>query len=67
MAMVKGALQRGLPSMPVWVLAANPSCAFCEAPGGQQVYEEEITIGAARLVGVACGWQGIRLLAEMHQ
>ena len=67
MAMVKGALQRGLPSMPVWVLAANPSCAFCEALGGQEVCEKGITIGAARLVGVAYGWQGIRVLAEMHQ
>jgi len=62
-AVAKGLLQRGLPSMLVWVLAANPSRAFYEASGGQQVAEQEIRIGAARLTEVAYGWRDIRGLA----
>jgi GNAT superfamily N-acetyltransferase len=62
-ATVNGLLQHGLPSMLVWVLAANSSRAFYEALGGQQVAEQEITIGAARLTEVAYGWRDIRGLA----
>ena len=62
-ATVNGLLQHGLPSMLVWVLAANSFRAFYEALGGQQVAEQEITIGAARLTEVAYGWRDIRGLA----
>jgi GNAT superfamily N-acetyltransferase len=62
-ATVNGLLQHGLPSMLVWVLAANSFRAFYEALGGQQVAEQEITIGAARLTEVAYGWRDIRRLA----
>lgn len=62
-AVVNGLLQHGLSSMLVWVLAANPSRAFYETLGGQQVAEQEITIGAARLTEVAYGWRDIRGLA----
>ena len=62
-ATVNGLLQHGLPSMLVWVLADNSSRAFYEALGGQQVAEQEITIGEARLTEVAYGWRDIRGLA----
>jgi GNAT superfamily N-acetyltransferase len=64
-AVANGLLHHGLPSMLVWVLAANPSHAFYEALGGQYVAEQEITIGAARLTEVAYGWRDIRGLAMM--
>lgn len=56
-------LQHGLSSMLVWVLAANPYRAFYEALGGQQVYEKEITIGAARFTEVAYGWHDTSAIA----
>jgi|SRR5262245_33269977 len=62
-AVAKGLLHHGLSSMLVWVLAANPSRACYEALGGQQVAEQEIRIGAARLTEVAYGWRDIRGLA----
>ena len=49
--------------MLVWVLANNPSQDIYSALGGQRVYEQEITIGEARLVEVAYGWWDIRELA----
>jgi L-amino acid N-acyltransferase YncA len=66
-AVVKRLLQHGLWSMLVWVLAVNPSRAFYEALGGQQVYEKEITIGGALLVEVAYGWRDIHVIAEICQ
>ena len=60
----KRLMQEGLHSMLVWVLADNPSQDFYSALGGQQVYEQEITIGGASLVEVAYGWLDIRELVE---
>ena len=60
----KRLMQEGLHSMLVWVLANNPSQDFYSALGGQQVYEQEITIGEASLVEVAYGWLDIRELVE---
>ena len=57
-------MQEGLHSLLVWVLANNPSQDFYSALGGQRVYEQEITIGGARLVEVAYGWLDIRELVE---
>jgi GNAT superfamily N-acetyltransferase len=58
-AVVNWLLHHELASMLVWVLAANPTRAFYEALGGQQVAEQEITIGAARLIEVAYGWRDL--------
>ena len=60
----KRLMQEGLHSMLVWVLANNPSQDFYSALGGQRVYEQEITIGEARLVEVAYGWRDMRELVE---
>jgi L-amino acid N-acyltransferase YncA len=59
-AIVKRLVQEGFQSMLVWVLANSPSQDFYSALGGQRVYEQEITIGEARLVEVAYGWWDIR-------
>lgn len=67
MAVVKRLLQGGLQSMLVWVLAANPGCAFYARLGGQQVYEKKITIGTAPLLEVAYGWPDLRTLVQRHQ
>ncbi len=56
----KRLMQEGLHSMLVWVLTDNPSRDFYSAFGGQRVYEQEITIGDARLVEVAYGWRDMR-------
>ena len=63
-AIAQRLVQEGLHSMLVWVLADNPSLDFYSALGGQRVYEQEITIGGARLVEVAYGWLDIRELVE---
>jgi hypothetical protein len=62
-AVVTGLLHHDLSLMLMWVLSANPARAFYEALGGQYVAEQEITIGAARLVEVADGWRDLRRLA----
>ena len=67
MAVVQRLLQCGLPSMLVWVLAANPGRAFYAMLGGQQVDEKEITIGAAPLLEVAYGWPDLRELVQRLQ
>jgi GNAT superfamily N-acetyltransferase len=55
-AIAQRLLQCGLPSMLIWVLAANPARAFYGSLGGQPVYEQNITIGTAQLLEVAYGW-----------
>jgi GNAT superfamily N-acetyltransferase len=67
MAVVQQLLQCDLPSMLVWVLAANPGRAFYTTLGGQQVYEQEITIGAAPLLEVAYAWPDLRELGPRLQ
>jgi len=67
MAVVQRLLQCGLPSMLVWVLAANPGRAFYATLGGQQVYEKTATIGAAPLLEVAYGWPALRDLVQRLQ
>jgi GNAT superfamily N-acetyltransferase len=63
MAVVNRLLHEGASSMLVWVLAANPSRAFYEALGGQQVSEKSVTIGGVPCVEVAYGWLDLRGLA----
>jgi GNAT superfamily N-acetyltransferase len=67
MAVVKRLLRCGLPSMLVWVLAANPGRAFYATLGGQPVYEKETTIGATPLLEVAYGWPDLRELVQRLQ
>ncbi len=66
-AIAKRLVQEGLHSLLVWVLADNPSQDFYSALGGQRVYEQEVTIGGARLVEVAYGWRDIRELVTMQE
>jgi GNAT superfamily N-acetyltransferase len=66
-AVVQRLLQCGLSSMLVWVLAANPRRAFYATLGGQQIYEQEITIGAAPLLEVTYGWPDLRDLVQRLQ
>jgi GNAT superfamily N-acetyltransferase len=67
MAVVQCLLQCGLPSMLIWVLAANPGRAFYAALGGQPVYEKNVTIGAAQLLEVAYGWPDLRDVVQRLQ
>lgn len=61
-AVAKRLVEAGIHSMLVWVLADNPFRAFYEALGGQQVTEQEIAIGGAKLMEVAYGWRDVRIL-----
>jgi GNAT superfamily N-acetyltransferase len=56
-------LEQGLSSMLVWVLIDNLFRAFYEALGGEQIGEQNITIGDETLVEVAYGWLDIHPLA----
>jgi ribosomal protein S18 acetylase RimI-like enzyme len=53
---------QGLTSMMVWVLKDNLFRAFYEALGGQEVGEQDITIGESTMVEVAYGWKDFRSL-----
>jgi hypothetical protein len=67
MAVIQRLLQCGLSLMLVWVLAANPGRGFYATLGGQQVYEKEITIGAAPLIEVVYGWLDLHEFVQRHQ
>jgi ribosomal protein S18 acetylase RimI-like enzyme len=62
-AITQRLLERGMNSLLVWVLRDNLFRAFYEALGGQEVGEQEITIGESSLVEVAYGWKDIQPLA----
>jgi len=55
-------LEQGFSSMLVWVLRDNLFRAFYEALGGEQIGEQNITIGEAALPEVAYGWKDIHPL-----
>jgi GNAT superfamily N-acetyltransferase len=61
-AVAQGLLDLGLSSMLVWVLKDNLFRAFYEALGGEQVGEQDITIGNQTLREVAYGWPDIHPL-----
>ena len=61
-AVAQQLLEQGFSSMLVWVLRDNLFRAFYEALGGEQLGEQEITIGEATLMEVAYGWKDIHLL-----
>jgi GNAT superfamily N-acetyltransferase len=67
MAVIQRLLQCGLPSMLVWVLAANPGRAFYATLGGQHIDEKTAMIGAAPLLEVAYGWPELRELVQRLQ
>ncbi|MGB0389578.1 MAG: GNAT family N-acetyltransferase [Ardenticatenaceae bacterium] len=64
LTLVARMIEEGVFSMLVWVLAENPSRPFYEAMGGQQLREEEVTIGGAKLIEVAYGWPDIRAIIK---
>lgn len=61
-AVAQGLLDLGLSSMLVWVLKDNLFRAFYEALGGEQIGEQDITIGNQTLREVAYGWPDIHPL-----
>ncbi len=64
-AIAQRLLEAGMQSMLIWVLADNaPARRFYEALDGENVREQEITIGGANLIEVAYGWKDIRELAK---
>jgi len=48
---------RGMPSMLLWVFAANPARRFYEALGGVYLGEQQFEIDGATLTEVAYGWR----------
>ena len=60
--LVQRLVQVGMPSLLLWVLAANPCRGFYEALGGQRLYDQQVLIGGASLVEVAYGWRDARAL-----
>jgi L-amino acid N-acyltransferase YncA len=58
-AVARALEERGFRSMVVWVLKANPACAFYERMGGVEVAEQPIAIGGVELPEVAYGWKAI--------
>lgn len=54
--------RRGINTLLVWVLEANPARRFYERLGGQLVRSNEINIGGARLPQVGYGWLDLRTL-----
>ena len=62
-AIAQHLLGQGLSSMLVWVLRDNLFRAFYEALAGEQIGEQNITIGDETLVELAYGWLDIHPLA----
>ena len=60
--LVQRLVQAGMPSLLLWVLAANPCRGFYEALGGQRLYDKHVVIGGVSLVEVAYGWRDARAL-----
>ena len=60
--LVQCLVHAGMPSLLLWVLAANPCRGFYEALGGQRLYDKQVLIGGTPLVEVAYGWQDARAL-----
>ena len=61
-AVAQKLLEEGLSSMLVWVLKDNLFRAFYETLDGQQIGEQDITIGDETLPEVAYGWKDIHSL-----
>lgn len=67
LSVVQRLLRQNWDSMLVWVLAANPACAFYEALGGEWVAQRVIDVGGTPLPEVAYGWRDIRGVSEPAQ
>jgi len=63
LAAVDSFLLRGMRSLLVWVLAANPYRRFYESLGGELVQNRSIRVGGRRLEEVGYGWADIKPLA----
>jgi ribosomal protein S18 acetylase RimI-like enzyme len=60
-----GALRlRGLRSMLVWVLEANPAVGFYRRLGAEPVMSKTVEIGGVTLPEVALGWRSLEVLLE---
>jgi GNAT superfamily N-acetyltransferase len=53
----------GFRSMLVWVLGANPACAFYERLGARPLRRQQVEIGGTTLDEIAYGWTDVRSLA----
>jgi ribosomal protein S18 acetylase RimI-like enzyme len=62
-AVVERLRQAGVPSLWLWVLAANPARGFYERFGGQRVGDRTIDPGDVEVAEVAYGWPDINTLA----
>lgn len=62
-AVVERLRAQGVPSLWLWVLAANPARGFYERFGGQLVGERTIDPGDVEVIEVAYGWPDIAGLA----
>ncbi len=57
-------VDRGLGTVVVWVLEANPSRRFYEALGGREVARQTIAVAGVELPEVAYGWPDASSLAQ---
>lgn len=62
LAAVDSLLLRGMRSLLVWVLAANPYRRFYESLGGQPARSRSLKIGGKRLEETGYGWEDIKPL-----
>lgn len=61
-ALARDLAQKGIHSLVVWVLAANPSRGFYERLGGEKLAEERVEIGGTVLSEWCYGWQDIQTM-----
>ena len=54
-----------IPTMIVWVLAANPARQFYQAVGGQPVREKEVQRGPFRMKEIGYGWPDIKATFQL--
>jgi ribosomal protein S18 acetylase RimI-like enzyme len=60
-----GLLERGFPSMLLWVLKENnPSRRFYESLSGEYLCGKNVEIGGQNLIEVAYGWKDLHKLAD---
>lgn len=54
--------KQGISALLTWVLAACPSRYFCEALGGEYLWQQETEIGGEYQVELAYGWKNLECL-----
>ncbi|WJQ01145.1 GNAT family N-acetyltransferase [Geobacillus stearothermophilus] len=63
-ALARDLAQKGIHSLVVWVLAANPSRGFYERLGGEKLAEERVEIGGTVLSEWCYGWRDVQLMEQ---